>query len=329
MVTRRGVFLAVGSGLQLASLLPSRLHAQQRPKVIGVLNPGTIGPFEPYRGIFIRAMHDFGYVIGTHFTLVERFADGRNERLRELAAELATLRVDIIITNSTNGALAAMQASSSIPIVFLGVADPVLAGLADTIARPGRNLTGLANFATDLSAKRLQLLQQMVPNLARVAVLANPTNPYFATQLQRMQPSASQLGLRLLLFSAGTRAELEPAFKAMTQQRAEAVIITADTYLFTENQRIAELALTSRLPSMFAFASGVEAGGTMSYGNDPKLEMRQLAVYVDKIFKGAMPGELPIEQPTRIDLVINRKTAKALQLTIPQLLLLQAENVID
>lgn len=329
MITRRSVSLAVGLGLPGGFLLASRMRAQQGPKVIGLLSPGNSSASQPYRDVFVHAMHDLGYVRGTHFVLVERFADGRNERLRELAVELVMLKVDIIIAISTNAALAAKQATASIPVVFSGVADPVLAGLADKIARPGRNLTGLANFAADLNPRRLQALKQMVPNLTRVAVLANSTNPYYATQLQRMQPSADQLGLRLLLFSASTREELEPAFKAMTQQRAEAVTVIADPYLLAESQRIAELALISRLPSMFAFADGVEAGGLMSYGIDPRVELRRIAVYVDKILKGAAPGELPIEQPTRVDLVINRKTANALQLTIPQVLLLQAEKVIE
>ena len=329
MITRRSWSLAFGMGVPLGFVLASRVRAQQRPKVIGILSPYASAPFGPYRDVLVNAMRDLGHVMGTQFVLVERFADGRNERLGELAAELVSLKVDLIIAITTNAALAAKQATASIPIVFYGVGDPVVAGLADNLARPGRNLTGLANFSVDLNPKRLQLLKQMVPSLTRVAVLANSTNPYYTTQLERMQPSADRLGLRLLLVSASTLEDLEPAFKTMTQQHAEAVDVTADAYLTAEGQRIAELALRSQLPSMFAFADAVEGGGLMSYGIDPMLQTRQIAVYADKLLRGAVAAELPIEQPTQVDLVINRRTANALQLTVPQTLLLQAEKVIE
>ena len=240
MITRRSWSLAFGMGVPLGFVLASRVRAQQRPKVIGILSPYARAPFGPYRDVLVNAMRDLGHVMGTQFVLVERFADGRNERLGELAAELVSLKVDLIIAITTNAALAAKQATASIPIVFYGVGDPVVAGLADNLARPGRNLTGLANFSVDLNPKRLQLLKQMVPSLTRVAVLANSTNPYYTTQLERMQPSADRLGLRLLLVSASTLEDLEPAFKTMTQQHAEAVDVTADAYLTAEGQRIAD-----------------------------------------------------------------------------------------
>jgi len=195
----------------------------------------------------------------------------------------------------------------------------------DRVARPHC----LLNFPADLDPKRRQLLKQMAPGLTRVAVLANLNNPYHATVLQTLEPFADQIGLRILPVSTSTPEVLEPAFRAMAQQRADAVRVIADVYLWSQGSRIAEMALKARLPSMFAYGNAVEAGSLMSYGVDGFAPERQVATYVDRMFKGAKPGDLPIEQPTRLDLVINRKTANALHLTIPQAPILQAERVIE
>jgi putative ABC transport system substrate-binding protein len=324
LVIRRDLLLS----LPLGFVLSSHSRAQQRPKVIGLLSPFGRDEIDPGLDVFLRAMQDLGYIKGTHFVVVERIANGRYDRLPALAIELVKLNVDVICTTSTNGVAAAQAATTSIPIVFDSVSDPVQAGFANSLARPGHNMTGLSNFSGDLTAKRLQLLKQTMPTLTRVAVLSNSTNPNYASQLQRMQP-AIQLGLQFALVSASTPEELEPAFRAMARERAEGVYVMADAYLWTQRRRIAELALRDKLPSVFASSDCVEAGGLMSYGVDPMSGMRQVATYVDKILKGAKAGDLPIEQPTRVELAINLRTADALRLTIPRTLLLQAEKVIE
>lgn len=316
-------------GLPVGLLPALHVRAQLQPKVLGLLSPYSSREIELSRDVFMRAMLDLGYTRGKQFVVVERLADGRNERLPELADELVKLNVDLIWASSTNAVAAAQAATTTIPIVFESVADPVRAGFADSLAHPGHNITGLSNFSADLGPKRFQLLKQMVPSLTRVAVLMNSTNPYYATQVPRTQAVAEQLGLRAQVVSASSPDEMEPAFLAIASQHAQAVFVSPDAYLWAQRQRIAELALKYGLPSMFPFAECVEVGGLMSYGVDALIGIRIVASYVDRILKGAKPGELPIEQPTRVDLVINRKTADALKLTIPQVLLLQAEKVIE
>jgi putative tryptophan/tyrosine transport system substrate-binding protein len=325
VVIRRTLLVSLSLGFALGP----HARAQQRPKVIGMLTPVSRDDFEPMLGVFLRAMLDLGYVRDTNFILVERVANGDGDRLPELAAELVKLKVDLVYASSTNAVAAAQAATTSIPIVFDSVSDPVRAGFADSLARPGRNITGVSNFSGDLTPKRLQLLKQMMPRLTRVAVLANSTNPFYATTLQRVRPAEAQLGLHALLVSASTPEELEPAFRTMTREHTEAVYVTPDAYLWTQRRRIAALALRDKLPSIFAFPDCVEAGGLMSYGVDVMYGVRQVATHVDKIFRGAKASDLPIEQPTRVDLVINRRTAAALRLPIPQEMLLLAERVIE
>jgi putative ABC transport system substrate-binding protein len=324
VLTRRNLLAGLSAWLVL--LVP--VDAQPRPRLLGLLSPYSRPEYERGRDVLVNALLDLGYVQGRDYVLVERLAEGANDRLPGLAAELVREKVDLIGVTTTNAALAAKQATSTIPIVFESVADPVLAGLADSIAHPGHNMTGLSNFSADLTAKRLQFLTQMVPHLARVAILANPTNPYYSTQMQRIQPAMDRLNLQPLVVDAASAAALDPAFSKMAQLRADAVLVTADGYLWTERQRIADLALRGRLPSIAAFPEYVEAGGLMSYGVDPTIGIRRVATFIDKIFKGADPGDLPIEQPSQVSLFLNRRTAAALQLSIPSELLLQAEQVI-
>jgi putative ABC transport system substrate-binding protein len=315
-------------GVPLA-LLALRSRAEPPLKVIGFLSPYADADARATLSVFRQAMRDLGYVEGRHFSLVERFADGRNERLPALAGELAELRVDLILASTTNAVKAAQAATSSIPIVFESVADPVVAGFAESVNHPGRNITGLSNFSADLSPKRFQFLTQMLPAMRRVAVLVNDSNPYYVTQKPAIESVAGKLGLGVQFVGASSAEEVERAFQAMTAARAEAVLVTADAYLFALRKAIAERALRSRLPSIFPFSAYVESGGLMSYGVDPALGARQTAVFVDKVFKGAKAGDLPIEQPTRVELVINRRTAGLLRLTIPRVLLLQAARVIE
>ena len=273
-------------------------------------------------------MLELGYVKGTHFSLVARLAEGNYDRLPAFAEELVKHKVDLIFAASTAALRAAQGATSTIPIVFIYVTDPVGSGFAVSLARPGRNITGLTNITIDLDSKRLQLLKQMLPSLVRVACFLNPRSP-FPKDAERMQALAEPLGLHALPFYVSTPEELEPAFTAMNAERAQAFMVSSDSYLFSMRKQIADLALRHRLPSMWNFIDCVQAGGLMSYGGDDSAEMRKVATYVDKIFRGAKPGELPIQQPTKFDLIINRKTANALGLTIPPVLLVQAEKVID
>ena len=324
MIARRQVVV----GLTVAVGCGHPVFGQERPRIIGSLSPYSRAEIEPGREIFDRAMLDLGYVKGKHFLVIERMAEGSNERLHGLAEELVKLGADLIVASTTNAAAAARDATSSIPIVFFDVSDPVKAGFVESLGRPGRNMTGLSNFSSDLIAKRLELLRQMVPALTRVAALLNPKNPYRLGQLERVQKPAEQLGLVALPFYASSREELEPAFRDMARQRAQAVLVSPDAYFWGPRQLIAGLALSSRLPSIFAFAEFVDAGGLMSYGVDSREGVRRVAVYVAKILAGAKPADLPVEQPTKLDLTINRGTAEALSLSIPKALLLQAERVI-
>ena len=274
-------------------------------------------------------MLQLGYVRDRNFVLAERFADGINDRLPGLAAELVKLHVDVILADATPAAVAASKATTTIPIVFDSVSDPVKIGLADSLAHPGHNSTGLSNFSGDLGPKRLQLLAQMVPGLTRVALLRNPTNPNTARgSFNGVLAAADQLGLHAVPFDVSVPDDVGSAFRSMAQQSVQAVYIQADTFLWQQRQTVVDLALRLKLPSACPFAAFVELGGLMSYGVDPSAAIPEVASYVDKIFRGAKPSDLPIQQPTQIDLVINRKTADALQLTIPQGLLVQALKVI-
>jgi putative ABC transport system substrate-binding protein len=316
-------------GLPLALLGARPLSAQPSPTAIGFLSPFASSDAQATLSVFRQAMRELGYIEGKNFVLVERIADGENERLGPMAGDLVKLRVDLILASTTNAVKAAQSATSMIPIIFESVGDPVTAGFADSVSHPGHNITGLSNFSTDLSPKRFQFLAQMIPSLKQVAFLFNFSNPYVTRTKSAMEAVAEKLGLRVQFVGASTAGDVERAFLTMVERRAEAVVVSADAYLYSYRQRIAELALKNELPSMFPFTAYVEAGGLMSYGVDPAHGIRQTAVFVDKVIKGAKPGDLPIEQPTRVELAINRKTASRLRLTIPQALLLQADKVID
>lgn len=309
-------------------LLAPQLHAEEAPKAIGVLSPLSSFEFGPSRDAFVHAMGDLGYVRGKHFVLVERFADGRVDRLPALAADLAKLNVDLIYA-STSDSVAAAQRATKIPIVFEGVAEPVQTGFADSLAHPGHDITGLTNIASDLNPKRVQFLREMTPKLIRLALLVGPVTAFSMNFEPSVRAGAEPFGIRTLTFGIAEPPDLEPAFQSMMRWGAEAVAVSAATNLWSERQRIASLAVSSKLPSMCPFSDYVEAGALMSYGVDRLSQARKIATYARNIFRGAKAGDLPIEQPTQVDLVISRKTAEALGLEIPQRLLLQADKVID
>ena len=312
--------------------VPLAVEAQQAGKVyrIGFLGPGSAERVytDPLRSL--RAgLRELGYAEGKNIVFEYRFAEDKYERLPGLAAELVRDKVDIIVVHSTPGTRAAKQATNTIPIVMVNISDPVGTGFVATLARPGGNITGMSGTDAGLAAKRLELLKEALPKLSRVAVLRNPNNPSNELQFRETQAAARSLGIEIQLFDVRNRKELESAFSVMAKARADAFTVMGDPMFLSQQNQIANLATTSRLPSVFARNENVEAGGLMSYGPTLADQFRQAATYVDKILKGAKPGDLPVEEPTRMYLVINLKTAKALSLTIPQTLLLQADQVIE
>jgi putative ABC transport system substrate-binding protein len=330
VTTRRRFLLALGAGV-LA--VPRSSFAQQQAKVarIGFLYHGSRqSSLDTGRyNAFVQGMRELGYVEGTNVIIESRFADGKFERLPGLAAELVRLKVDVIVATGTPTYRALQHATTTIPVVITVTVDPVSDGFAASLARPGGNITGLSLSAADLGPKLVELLKVAVPKLSRVAVLVQPENPAHPPQLKRIMSAAQTVDTLLVLAEASTVQEIEREFTMMTKRRANAAIILADGFFLQESRSIATQALKHRLPSICQLREYAEAGGLMSYGPNSVDNFRRAATYVDKILKGAKPGELPFEQPTRYHLVINHKTATALGLTIPQALLRQADEAIE
>jgi putative ABC transport system substrate-binding protein len=325
---RREFLFALGAGALVTSV-PS--FAQQPPRVwrIGYLSPRVRMDSLPYERAFLHGMSELGYVEGKNVVVEWRFADGAYERLPYLAAELVRLDVDVIVAPSSSAIRAAQQATTTTPIVFISTGDPVGSGFVASLARPGGNITGLSNTNLDVSAKLLELLVAIVPKLSRVAVLGNPGSSTHSAILKNVQAAAlTRVGVRVLSVEARTREEIERGFARMTQERADGVIVAADAFLNQQAQYIAPRALKRRLPSISQPRVYVEAGGLMSYGQNTAESYRHAATYVDRILKGAKPAELPVEQPTKFELVVNLKTAKALGLTIPESIRIRADEVI-
>ena len=276
-----------------------------------------------------RELRTLGYVEGKNITFESRYAEGKYDRLAALAGELVRLKVDVLVTPSDVEALAAKNTTRSIPIVFLEVSDPVTAGLVDSLARPGGNLTGFTNIAPVLSGKRLELLKETIPKLSRVAVLWNPRNPGSVQQWNESQLAGARARVATS-FHGGNPAptRYEAAFQVATKAHSAALAVTLDSLANANAKRIADLAAKNRLPAIYPREVNVDNGGLMSYGPDRIRAIRRAAVYVDKILKGTKPADLPVEQPTEFELVINLKAAKALGLTIPPLVLMRAERVI-
>ena len=294
---------------------------------IGFLSGFSAPATAPWYQALDQGLRDLGWIEGQTIRIEPRYADGRTERLPELAAELVRLRVDLIVTTETVTSVAARQASDTIPIVMAS-GDPVLAGLAKSLARPGGNVTGVSQLnLTELAGKRLELLKEFVPGLARLAVLSDAD--IRLVTWNAIEGPAHKLGLQIQRIEARTAGDLDTAFAAATRARAGALFVMPAPLFVTHLKRIAELATTHRLPAMFHLREFAEAGGLVTYGPDRTDLFRRAAVYVDKILKGAKPADLPIEQATKLVLVINLKTAKALGLTIPPSLLLRADQVVE
>jgi putative ABC transport system substrate-binding protein len=328
---RRREFITI---IAAAVAWPPTARSQQAGKVwrIGfVAGTARAVPLEQNPSVagFLQGMRELNYVEGRDFVVEWRFAEGRYELLSEFAVEFARLKVDIIVTMFSPAVLPLRQANPSIPIVIGYSTDPVAQGLVASLARPGGNTTGLASALDEIMAKQVDLLVSAVPNLSRVAVLTNPANSGNPIIFKTVEATARQARLSVLPTKAEKREDIATAFDAVVKDGARAIIVSVDGLFLAERQRIAELALRNRLPSIFGNREYVEAGGLMSYGDSAREFSRRAAAFVDKIFKGAKPGDLPIEQPTKFNLVINRKTADTLGLTIPPQLYIFADEVIE
>ena len=318
--------LIVALGILAAPLAPA---AQQPTKVprIGFLAWGSPPPADRYGESFRQGLRDLGYVEGQNIVVEYRWAEGRSDRAADLAAELVRLKVDVIVAFATPAILAAQNATKTTPIVMGVAADPVGTGFVANLARPGGNITGLSLMSPDLAGKRLELLREVLPGIARVAFLASGRSPAGRLFVQETQVAAQKLGVQIQPVVVGGPEEFESAFAAMRRERAGALIVQP---LFTEHrQRIVALAARHRLPIISDSREFADAGGLMSYGPNLREIYRRAATYVDKILKGAKPADLPVEQPTRFEMVINLKTAKALGLTIPPSVLVRADQVIQ
>jgi ABC-type uncharacterized transport system substrate-binding protein len=330
MKTRREFLIAGGVGLcVLASPLSSR--AQQANKIwrVGFFYLGSREMALDRLHIFLEGMRKLGYVEGKNFVVELRFADGQYDRLPGISAELVGLKVDVIVANGSAVYRSLQRATSTIPVVITTSPDPVGDGIAASLAHPGGNFTGLATGNADVAPKYIELLKLAVPKVSRVAALMNPTNAGHAGQLKIVRAAAQKGGITVIAVGAHTPDEIERGFKKLAQDRAEGVIVLADTFFAQQARQIADLALKRRLPTIVSTREQAVAGAFMSYGGDALEFFRRAATYVDKILKGAKPGELPIELPTKFALVINRKTARAIGLTVPQELLLRADEVIE
>jgi len=330
MNNRREFLVALGAGA-LALAAPPGAYAQQPGKVwrVGFLSPTSASVSSLNTNAFLKGMRELGYVEDKNLVVEWRFAEGKFERLPGLAAELVRLQVDVIVTVGSTGIGAAQKATSTIPIVMATAGDPVVGGFVKSLARPGGNITGLSSMNDDIGAKLLDLLVSVVPKLSRVAVLVSPTSRTFRAIAESVEAGAQQAGVKTLVVEASTPQEIENAFSMMARENVGAVIVGASTFFVMQQRQIAELALKYQMPSVFGNRVNVEAGGLMSYAQNIADSFRRSATYVDKILKGAKPGDLPVEQPVTLELVVNLKTAKALGLTIPQSLLLRADEVIQ
>jgi putative tryptophan/tyrosine transport system substrate-binding protein len=322
---KRREFIGLVGGAAAWPLTASAQQAGRKIVTIGVL---AIEPWPPI-DTFRQALDDLGYIEGKNVRFEYRYAKGYNEQLPELANDLVGLNVDVILTWGTDAVLAAKQATTTIPIVMGVIGDPLGSGIVTNLARPGGNVTGCSLRAAELEAKRLQLLKELVPGLSRVAILFNPTNHYMPLALESAQKGAQVLHVSLAVYEVHDTTTLDAAFVMLTKDRPDAFLVPADTFLVSQRSRIAQFAIANKLPSVYTFREYIEAGGLIAYTPNYDDLFRRAASYVDKILKGAKPGDLPIEQPRGFHLFVNLKTAQALGLTVPARLLAAADEVIE
>ena len=324
---RRRDFITLIGGA-VAWPLAARAERAGKPPTIGFLGQSTRSAASEWVAAFVQRLNEIGWIVGRTIGVEYRWGEGSSERAAEIAKEFVRLKVDVIVTSGTPQVIAAKQATSVIPIVFATAGDPVAAGLVASLARPGGNVTGLATMGDDLAGKRLELLREVVPGIARLAIMGNVTNPFTVLELAEVHEAARKLGLDVATEEIRRVQDIVPAFDAL-KNRADALYVCTDALANTNRIRINTLALGARLPTMHGSRDYVEAAGLMSFGpNFPDL-FRRSADYVDKILRGAKAGDLPVEQPIKFDLVINLVTARALDLTIPVPLLTRADEVIE
>jgi len=323
-----GLAIILTASLNLA---PLAAQGQQTGKLyrIGFLGNSTAALEANLVGPFREGLRDLGYVEGRNILIEYRWAEGKYERFPTLIPELIALKVDVLVTAGTPAALAVRKATTSIPLVMAAVGDPVGSGLVASLARPGGNLTGLVAIAPDLEGKRLELLTEVVPKLSHVAFLSNPANALHVTSEKEARAAAKALHLKVEFVAVRAESEFDRAFQAISSQRPGALVMLADRLFLHHRARIVDFAARNRLPTVYAYTELVEAGGLMSFGPSYPGMHRRAAYFVDRILKGVKPADLPMEQPTTFDLVINLKAAKALGLTIPQSVLLRATEVIQ
>jgi putative ABC transport system substrate-binding protein len=324
---RRRDFITLLGGMSATWPLAARAQ-QAKAATIGLLGTGSAAAQSQWTAAFVHRMRDLGWVEGRNLTIEYRWAEGHTERLRDLADELVRLKVDVIVSHNTPGPLAAMQATSTIPIVFATAGDPVGSGIVASLARPGGNVTGLSSQMPDVAGKRLELLRQIVPGLHRLAVLADTDNPFVKLDVSQLRQAGAGLGIEVATFEMRRSEDIDPAFEAL-KGLAQALYVPPTPVALVNRVRINTLALAAHMPTTLAVREYVEAGGLMSYGPDWPHMWGRAANFVDKILRGAKPADLPVEQPTKFDLVINLTTAKALGLTVPDRLLALANEVIE
>jgi len=323
---RRREFITLLGGAAAAWPLAARAQQPAKLPTIGFLGAATSSSYGQWVAAFVQRLRELGWIEGRTVAIEVRWAEGHTERLAEIAAEFVRLKVDVIVTHSAVPVLAAKQATSVIPIVFAVAADPLGTGLVASLAHPGGNVTGLSIQFTDLAGKRLELLHEVVPGLRRLAIMANVDAPAAVLEIGEVQAAARKLGLETATLEIRRAEDIAPAFDAL-KGRADALYFCVDPLLVAHRIRINTLALAERLPTTSAIREFVEAGGLMSYGANFSDLYRRAADYVDKILRGAKPGDIPVEQPTKFDLLINLKTAKALGLTVPLIMQMTAEVI--
>jgi putative tryptophan/tyrosine transport system substrate-binding protein len=327
--SRRSVLLFAGAAL--ASWRHACAQGSAKVRRIAYLSSRAVPKSleNDYLAAWLPRMRELGYLEGRDFTVTWHFGAGSDERLAALATEIVQAKPDLILALGTPAARAAQAATKTIPIVIAGVADPVAFGLVSSFAHPGGNITGPSIMATDVASKHLELLRNVVPAMARVAVIFNPRNPIGPVALQQVQAAAGMVGVTVLPFAADDPSQIDAAFVAISRLRADALIVGPDPFFTGQARRFTDAAAANRLPAIYSFTPFVEAGGLMCYGQNVYDNSRRAADYVDRIFKGAKPSELPIERPTRLELIVNRRAAQAIGLVLPQSILLRADRVIE
>jgi len=321
--------LALSAALALTGAV--RAQAPARVGRIGFLAQNSLADYALWYRAFQVGLRDHGWIEGNDISIEYRYAEGRRDRLAELASDLVRLKVDVIVASASTDALAAQEATRAIPIVMVAAGDPVALGLVESLGRPGGNVTGLSQMISELAGKRLEMLKETVPKLSRVAVLWSPRSQSSQLYWKELQLPARQLGVELHSLAVWDPNELDKAFEDATKAtaRAGALVIIPSPVITTNLKRITDLAAKSRLPSIYQVSEFADAGGLMAYGPDRADMYRRVATYVDKILKGTKPADLPVEQPTKFELVVNMRTAKALGITVPQTILVQATRVIQ